>query len=89
MGKSSHSFRMSATLLSLTGILLVGCSQPRKPDPPPQVVQCPPPLVDVGLMTPPDHQAIDRLLKTLGMPPVSVVALSSDSPHSKPSSNPN
>jgi len=89
MARSYPSFRTSATLLSLIAILLVGCSQPRKPEPPPQVVQCPPPLVDAGLMIPPDHQAIDRLLKTLGMPPVSVVALSSDSPHSKPSSNPN
>ena len=74
-------------LLSLTAIVLAACSQPLKPSPPPEVVQCPPPLVDSGLMTPPEHQAIDRLLATLNLPPVSVVPPSDASPPSKPSSS--
>ena len=84
MLKSSLSSWQSAITLLLIGTSLAGCSQPLKPSPPSQVIQCPPPLLDQQFLIPPQHQAIDRLLKTLGMPPVNVVTPSSVLPDSKP-----
>lgn len=84
MLKSSHSYCRSATALLLIATSLAGCSQPLKPSPPPVVIQCPPPVVSQELLAPPQHQAIDRLLQTLGMPSVSVVTPSRDLPDSKP-----
>ena len=84
MEKSSHSSWRSAIPLLLIGTSLAGCSQPLKPSPSPVVIQCQPPLISPELLTPPPHQAIDRLLKTLGMPPVKLVPVSSDTAPSKP-----
>jgi len=82
MLKSSLSSWQSAITLLLIGTSLAGCSQPLKPSPPPVVIQCQPPAISQELLIPPQHQAIDRLLKTLGMEPVSVVMPSKDSPDS-------
>ena len=62
---------------------LAGCS-PQRPDPPPVVVPCPPPRISPELLVPPEHQAMDRLLKSLGMEPVNVGATPNASPPSKP-----
>lgn len=77
MERSSSNFRLSAILLLAIGTLLDGCSQPRKPDPPPQVIPCPPPLISPELLQLPPHQAIDRLLQRLGMPPLRLDSASS------------
>lgn len=84
MHRLSVPFRVALIPLSLIGTLLAACS-PLLPkvDPPPVVIQGQKPKVDSDLMIPPQHQAIDRLLISLGLPPVNVVMLSSDSAHSK------
>lgn len=80
MRTSCRACNLSSALLLLIATLLADCSQqPRKPEPPPVVVKCQPPLIDPGLMVPPEHQAIDRLLMTLQLPPVRLGPVSSDS----------
>jgi hypothetical protein len=85
MHKSFPSYKVGLIPLSLIGTLLVGCSTlPPKVDPSPVVIQGQKPKVDSDLMTPPQHQAIDHLLKTLGLPPVNVVTPFNASAPSKP-----
>lgn len=74
------------TLLPHTLILslLGACSHlpPKSPEPDPVALTCRKPEVRANLMIPPTHQAIDRLLISLGMSPVqlpSVATPSSDS----------
>lgn len=82
MKPSSLSSPRSAIALLWIATLLVGCSQPLKPNP--VVIQCPPPLVDSQLLIPPEHRAIDHLLETLQLPPLNLVNASSNSQPSKP-----
>jgi hypothetical protein len=85
MHRLSNSSRIWLIPLSLIGTLLAACSPlPPKVDPLPVVIQGQKPKVDSDLMIPPQHQAIDHLLKTLGLPPVNVVTPSSVSAPSKP-----
>lgn len=72
MAKSSHSSWRSAIPLLWIGISLSACSQPQRPEPPPQIVQCPKPLVDKPLLQPAQRQAGEALLKSL--PPLSMSA---------------
>jgi hypothetical protein len=85
MHRLSNSSRIALIPLSLIATLLGACSTlPPKVDPPPVVIQGQKPKVDSDLMTPPQHQAIDHLLKTLGLPPVNVVTPFNASAPSKP-----
>ena len=60
----------NAITLCWTLSLAAGCSA--QPVLPPQVVPCPPPRISPELLVPPETQAINRLLRSLGMPEVSV-----------------
>lgn len=78
MARSSLSSRTSVILLLLIATSLAACSQPLKPSPPPAVIPCPPPAISPELLQMPPHQAIDRLLETLQMPPLSLDSASSN-----------
>lgn len=84
MVRSSLSSLRNGIALSLAVLSLSACSQPRKPDPP-QVIPCPPPLIDPELLIPPRTQGIDRLLSILGLPPMPLQTAGMPSSDSAPS----
>ena len=72
----------NAITLCWTLSLLGACSQPLKPEV--VTVPCPPPRISPELLVPPETQAINRLLRSLQMPEVSVGAIPNGSGPSKP-----
>lgn len=91
MRRSSLSSPIRPLLLAAMLSSLAACSlqPPRPPPPAPVVIKTAPPTISPQLLVPPEHQAIDRLLKTLGLPPVNVAMPSSASPPSNPNSSRN
>jgi len=64
--------RLALMLLLGAPNLLAGCCKPLKPPPPaPAVIPCQKPAVSQELLQPPQTAAIDALLKSLGMLPLS------------------
>ena len=65
----------SVMLLSSLLSLLGACSHlPSRPGPAPVVLKCQPPEISPELMTPPQVQAINRLLTSLGMSPIRLLS---------------
>ncbi len=71
MHRLSRNSRLRLIMLLPIAISLAACSPPRRPDPPPVVIQGQKPKVDAPLMQPPKVGAINQLLNSLGLPLVS------------------
>jgi hypothetical protein len=85
MVRSSPSSLRNGIALSVLVLSLSACSQPRKPDPPPQVIQCLPPTVSPDLLIPPPVVGINDLLSRLGLSALQLTSVGTPSSDSQPS----